>query len=506
MVETEKLLVLNRGDPARRVIHTARKLEIPTATVFTPDDEKSLHVKDANEAHKIESYSDIAGAVKIARRIGAKMIHPGWGFESENPKFPRACDKAGIIFIGPSEEAMKKAGDKKRAKNIAKKLEIPVIKSSLRKTPAGITKWATKNGLSDGEESFPMMIKAARGGGGLANTAVFHLEDINAAIERLTDRSGKHFGNSTIFIEQYIPNARHVEVQLLGDQHGNLVYQGTRDCTIQYRNQKVIEVAPASFLTLNQEKLLQDYALAIGKAIEYSSAGTAEFLITPDGEIFFMEFNPRLQVEHGITELITGDDLVEEQIRIAQGEHLVFSQEDIKFNGVAIEARVNAQTINPTDPKTLMASSGVVEQVIFPKGKDIRVDHSLYDGYELNLNYNPTQAKVMAWSPSREEAIQKLREALGCFEVKGVKTNIPLLLIVLSHPRFLAGTHTTTFFEEMLEEMVKAGAIGGAVAFALQERQREEEVVVFPKTYDPWRQAGRMEQMSRGSNLRKGWR
>lgn len=509
MVETEKLLVVNRGEGARRVIHTARKLGIPTATVFTPDDEKSLHVRDADEAHKIKSYEDVPGAIKIAKGIGAKMIHPVWGFESENPKFPRACDKAGIIFIGPSVEAMKKAGNKENIKRIAKKLVIPGIESSSRVKRSNVAKWAADHGLSDQDDSAPMMIKAARAGGGVGNALVFNLKDLNGTVEILTKRS-----KSRIFVERFIKDARHVEAQLVGDQNNNLVYLGTRDCTVQYRNQKVIEEAPAPFLTLEQEKLLQDYSLAIGREIEYSSAGTVEFLIAPDGEIYFMEFNPRLQVEHGITELITNLDLVEQQIRIAEGNSLPFTQQDVDFYGVAIEARVNSQTIDPNNPYKLMPAPGVVEEVIFPQGRNVRVDHALYNGYEINPKYNSTQAKVMVWNSSREGAVNTLYQALEEFVIRGIETNIPLLLSILSDSRFLKGEHTTTFFEGMLKEMAenkggkredkeRAAAIGVALVIALQEKQkRQEETVVFSQGSSLWRRAGRIEQTNRRIDFR----
>lgn len=501
MVELDKILIATRGECARRIAGTVKKLGKTPVIIFTEDDKESLHVKEAVEAHKIPSYTDIGSIVKAALKSEANAIHPGYGFASENPNFPKACEKAGIKFIGPSEDAMRKAGNKENVKRTAKKLGVPIIDSSSRVKKSNIVDWATKHGLSDEPDSVPVMLKAAKSGGGSGNKVVFYLRDLEKETTKLEESTQKRWGKSRIFAERIVRNARHIEVQLLGDEHGNLIHLGSRDCTVQYGNQKVIEEAPASFLTLEQETLLQDYALAIGRAIGYSSTGTTEFLVSPNGDIFFMEFNPRLQVEHGVTELITNQDLVKMQILIARGEQLQFKQEDINFDGVAIEARVNSQTIDPNNPYKLMPALGVVKEVTFPEGRNVRVDHSLYNGYEINPNYNPTHAKVMTWSPSREEAIEAERTALEGFKIEGAKTNTSLLLIALSHPRFLAGTHTTTFFNEMLEDMAKAGAIGVAVALALQEKQRQEEVVVFQK-YNPWQQAGRFDQTRSRLNVR----
>ena len=501
MVTKEKLFVLGRGEGAVRVMGTARKMGLVTAAAFTPDDEGSLHVSVADEAYPIESYSDIEGNVKVAKRNGVTMIHPVWGPASENPKLASACKKANIVFVGPSARSMRKAGHKERIKEVADDVGVPrTVSTPPRIKIKRIPGWAKRNGLSEG---MPMILKAATAGGGNGNQVVSNLRELYPAIENVKRRVGRQGGGSNrVYMEHYLKDVRHVEVQVIGDQYGNLVGFGDRDSTIQYLYQKLAEEGPAPFLTSEQHMLLQGYALRIGNAIGYSSAGTVEFLMTPEGEIYFMEFNPRLQVEHGVTELITGYDLVELQIRIAQGERLPFRQEDIKFDGVAIEARVNAQTINPQDPKKLIASGGVVEHVIFPEGEGIRVDHSLYDGYEMNLNYNPTQAKVIAWAPSRQEAIERLKDALGKFVIEGVKTNIPLLLVALSHPKFLNGEHKTTFFAETLEEMEKAGVIGVAVALGLKEWQRQEKVSALPTSGDIWRQAGRLGQVNRGLNFR----
>jgi len=503
MAELERILITNRGECARRIVDAVRELGKTPIVVYTEDDKDNLHVKEAGgEAHKIPIYTDIGSIIKIAQTSEADAIHPGWGFVSENPRFPKACEKVGVIFIGPSEDSMRKAGNKESAKRAAKKLGVPVIDSSSRVKKSNIVEWATKHGLTDEEDSVPVILKAAKSGGGSGNRVVLHLKDMEREASQLAKSSQSRWGRSRIFAERLVRNARHVEVQLLGDQHGNLIHLGTRDCTVQYDNQKVIEEAPAPFLALDEEKLLYEYALAIGKAIEYSSAGTAEFLISSNEGILFMEFNPRLQVEHGVTEMITNLDLVKMQILIAEGKQ-VPPQKKIKFSGIAIEARVNAQTIYDAHPERLIPTGGVIEKIVFPEGKDIiRVEHALYKDYVINTNYNTTQAKVIAWSPSRDDGIDELRSALEDFRIEGVETNIPLLISALSHPTFVKGEHTTTFFTEMLKESAgrrredkeKAAAVGVVVALALQG---SEEVGVPVEIFSPWKYSGRLQQMRR---------
>lgn len=455
----EKALIANRGECARGIVFTCKKLGITPVVVYTEDDKDSLHAMEAQEKHEVPNYTDIPSLIKAAQESQSDAIHPGWGFLSENPKLARACKKANILFVGPSEDTMSKAGDKEKIKKLATELGVPVITStpsSLRLSR--IPGWARRNGLSDKDNSTPMMLKAATAGGGNGNQVVSNLQELDKAIETVKRRAKNLGGRSKrVFMERFLPDVRHVEVQVLGDQHGNLVYLGTRDSSVQANQQKIIEEAPASFLTPEQEGLLYKYALEIAKAIEYNNAGTVEFLLTSNGDIFFMEFNPRLQVEHGVTELITGFDLVEQQIRIAEGRELPRDVKNPKFSGVAIEARVNAQRIYKQDPQrfTLIPSGGVVEQVIFPTGENIQVDHCLYDGYKINTNYNPTQAKVMAWSSTRDGAIGSLSKALGEFVIKGVETNIPFIIYVLSHPKFVKGKHTTVFSAELLEELAE---------------------------------------------------
>lgn len=518
----ERILIANRGECARGIAFTCKRLEITPVVVYTPDDEKSLHVKEAGkEAHKIPSYTDIESIIKAACESQVQAIHPGWGFVSEDPKFAKACEKKGIIFIGPQESAIRKAGNKETIKRIATNLGVPVITStppSLR--VSRVAGWAKRNGLSNEPDSVPMMLKAATAGGGSGNQVIRRLEDLDKAVTDVIQRTEKLKGSSRrVFMERFLADVRHVEVQVLGDQHKNLVHLGTRDCSVQYNQQKIIEEAPAPFLSQDQQELLYSYALELAKAIEYSSAGTVEFLVEPNGNSFFMEFNPRLQVEHGVTELITGLDLVEQQIRIAEGKKLTKDVKNPKFSGVAIEARVNSQRIYKQDPQrfTLIPSGGKVEQVIFPEGKDIRVDHCLYDGYTINPNYNPTQAKVMVLSSSRDGAIDDLRRALKEFEIKGVETNIPFIIGALSHSKFVKGEHTTGFSQELLEELARkeggdyhnreiAAAIGVSLVLAFRDKQNQDRQNGVSKNATVWKIAGRIAQMEERRLASRNWR
>lgn len=484
----EKILIANRGEFARRSAGTVLEMGMSPVVVFTSDDRKSLHVKEGQESRKIENYKDIGELIKVAKAAGTKLILPGWGFSSEDWNFAKACREAGIKFAGPNENAMRKAGDKEVAKQIARNLKIPVVESSSGSSQ-NIRDFAIDLGLSDDPDSVAVMVKASRAGGGNGNRPVTRLSDLDAVLEKLEQNFRGNGKDISLFAERFILGAHHVEVQLLGDEHGGLVHFGTRNCSIQLRQQKVIEEAPAPFLSKTQEKELYKYALKFGEDIGYTNAGTVEFLIDRKGNIFFLEFNPRLQVEHRVTELITERDLVKHQIEIAQGGY-VPSQENIKFAGSAIEARVNAQGFNRG---TLLPAGGVVERVIFPKGEDIIVDHNLYNGYEINPNYDPTQAKVAVKGKNREDAIRILQKALKELSIEGVSTNIDFVLRVLSSEEFAQGKHTTISFEEMLKEMAEKN--GG----------RREQALDSPQSGTIWRDTGRSEQIN-GRNPRMGWR
>lgn len=485
----QKTLIANRGEGARRVAHTILEMRMLPVVVFTSDDNKSFHAieDEERERYEIKDYTNIGGFIEVAKASGVKLVHPGWGFSSEDPNFPNACKEAGLIFIGPSEMTMRKAGDKETAKEIAGNLGIPVTED-FSGSSQDIRGGAINLGLSDKEDSVPIMLKAARAGGGNGNRLVSKLSDLDPVLDRLEQNFRSNGKDPKFFAERFISDAHHVEVQLLGDEHGGLVHFGTRNCSIQLRLQKVIEEAPAFSLSEAKEKELIKYALKFGEHIGYTNAGTVEFLVDKKGNIFFLEFNPRLQVEHRVTELITGRNLVKHQIEIAQGGY-VPRQGDIKFAGSAIEVRVNAQKFHEG---TLLPADGVVEKVIFPKGEHIIVDHNLYDGYEINLRYDPTQAKVAVWGINRGDAVRTLQKALKELSIEGVPTNIDFVLGVLSSKEFAQGKHTTTFFEEMLKE--------------LAEKEGDGENLVCSPSASLWRIDGRIAQMEQRGSTPRGWR
>src|SRR3989344_414144 len=457
MPQIERILIANRGDGARRIAATVKEMGKTPVMLYAPDDKDCLHVKEASEAHETPSYRDIKGILGVAKRAEVDAIHPGWGFVSEDPNFPKACRRAGVLFIGPTEGSMRQIGNKENAKRIARKQGVPIIESSSRVKKSNIVEWAEENGLRNDEYSSPVMLKTAKSGGGSGNRIVYRMSDLEEEVEELSKSSSRLWGRSRVFAGKRVRDPRHIEVQVFGDEKGNYRHYGTRDCSIQYGNQKLIEEAPAPFLSREQRDLIHEYALAIARAVDYTNAGTAEFLMDQNGEFLFMEWNPRLQVEHGVTEMITNMDLVKLQILAAEGKRLP-AQRSIGFRGSAIEARIDAMTVNKYEPEKLVATGG---------------------------------------------AIKSLDMALDDFRIDGVETTIPLLQAVLSNKRFIEGTHTTTFFNEMLKEMAQrrklekemAAAIGASVAFALQNNQDNTYTEARQNSFDPWRLAGRLNQM-----------
>ena len=490
-----KVFIPNRGECAVRLLDTLRKLGIPAVVAYTPEDKNCYHVKMADEAIEISSYNDIPGIIKAARRCGADAILPGWGFRSEDPKFAKACEKEGIIFIGPPEDAMKICGRKESTKNLAKKAGVPTIPGTPQSMQKGrLKRWAIKHGLSNEEDSVCFMLKATAGGGGSGNEIIRFASDMDAVIERIGGRSRRLFKNPKLLLERYIENARHIEVQFMRDQQGHFLNLATRECSLQLRYQKIIEVAPAWMLSKEQEEEIARYAKDIAERVNYCGVGTVEFLLTEKGEILFLEVNPRLQVEHGITELITGFDLVEMQILIAQGRDLPVSQEEVHTMGYAIEARVSTLKQNPQDPTVFIPVTGTVDKFHLPKMKDVRIDHALQNGEEIGVNYNPTQLKVMAWGQTRKKAIQKLITALKRIKITGVETNISFLLLILKHPKIKEGEYGIEFLEKLLvespgtfNEKEKAAAIGVALVTVLKNTPK----IVVPSR---WRLAGRLDQ------------
>lgn len=515
-----KILIANRGEIACRIIRACRKLGVKTVAVYSEVDQNALHVQQADEAHFLggaaphESYLNSEKILEVARASGAEAVHPGYGFLSQNPAFARQCQEAGIRFIGPNPEVMEKMGDKLLARKLAKKAGLPLLPG---------TDEAIDNHHAEDRAwklGFPLMVKAAEGGGGIGIHIVESMDDLIPLVERTRQVAADAFGSPRLYFERYLKGASHIEVQLIGDEHGHLVHLFERDCSIQRRHQKLIEETPATKLTPRLRQRLCSLALKLGEYIGYTNAGTVEFLVSPEGNVYFLEMNTRLQVEHGVTELVTGVDVVELQIRVAAGEPLPLSQEDIKARGHAIEAR-----IYPEDPETFMPDAGTITELHVPSGRHIRVDSALFPGYQVSLHYEALMAKVMAWGESREEAIRRLRRALTAFRLEGVKCNVPLLRYILSTSEFTKASHHTGSLVEWVNEKRQArldplnnrsfspnghekadreiaAAIAAAMALALKASPLLGSQVI---PVSPWRAHGRREQLLSRTLGRRGW-
>ena len=512
-----KVLVANRGEIACRIIRACQKMGIKTVAVWSEADQKGLHVGMAEEAYPLgpaspkESYLNMSRIIEVALKSGAEAIHPGYGFLAENPDFARACREAGVRFTGPSPEVMEKMGDKVRARGTAREAGVPVL--------PGTEAVVEDDGASAAarELGFPLMVKASQGGGGIGIQIINSPDELKSVVQQLRSLAGNAFGSSNLYFERYMKGASHIEVQVLGDELGNLVHIFERDCSIQRRNQKLLEESPAMKLAPEQRSRLWGYALKLGKYIGYTNAGTMEFLVSPDGEMYFLEMNTRIQVEHPVTEMVTGLDLVELQLRVAAGERLPFAQEELRSRGHAIEAR-----IYPEDPETFVPSAGVVNQVHQPTGRHIRVDSGLFPGYEVTTYYESLMAKLICWGETREEARRRLLGALDMFRIEGVKTNISSLKSVLTHPTFVDSTyHTGTLFAIGAARGANgpelhsargdgqggkelAAAIGVALLFSMNGNRGRSPGV--PGKGSPWKLHGRRHQMLTRVLGGRGWR
>ncbi len=441
-----KVLIANRGEIAVRVIHACRELGISTVAVYSEADKGSLHVQIADEAVCIgpaktqDSYLNIKAILAACEITGADAVHPGFGFLSENSGFAKMCGMCGIKFIGPSPEAMDSLGDKVKAKNTMKQAGVPVIPGS-----DGLVN-DTEEALKIADEiGYPVMVKATAGGGGRGIRRVDSAEELEAAIVVAQTEAKSFFGNPGVYIEKFIENPRHVEIQLIADEHGNVVHLGERDCSMQRRNQKMIEETPSPAVNDAFREKMGMAAVAAAKACGYYNAGTVEFLLDKDNNFYFMEMNTRIQVEHGITELVTGVDIVKNQIKIANSQKLDISQEDIKINGHAIECRINAEM----PEKGFMPVPGKISELYVPCGNGIRVDSAVYSGYTITPHYDSMIAKVMAHAPTRDEAIAKMRWALAEFIVGGISTNIDFQLSLLRNEDFKKGNVDIGFLSRL---------------------------------------------------------
>lgn len=431
----QKVLIANRGAIASRIIRTCKKLGIYTVAIYSEADEYLPYVKKADEAVLIgpspvqESYLNMSKIIEVAKEKQVEAIHPGYGFLSENSTFAKLCEEAGFVWIGPSSTTIEQMGNKLIARKSMEKAGVPIIPGTI--SPITNIEAALQHARKIG---YPIMLKAASGGGGVGLQVIHSEEELNKMFERIKERAGQLFGNEQLFIEKLIENARHIEVQVASDHYGNFVHLYERECSIQRRNQKVIEEAPSPFLSEDTRTELCKAAIQAAKAINYNNIGTVEFLVDENEKFYFLEMNTRIQVEHGITEAITGIDLVQLQLEIADDKRIPFNQEEIKRKGHAIETRIYAE-----DPKNFLPSPGTITNYIEPEKDAIRIESSVEQGSKVTPFYDPMICKLIAYGKSRTETIDILTEGLNNFVIDGIKTNIPMLQTVLTEENYLRG-------------------------------------------------------------------
>ena len=491
----KKILIANRGEIACRVIRTARAMGIRTVAVHSEADADARHVREADEAVAIgpspsaQSYLVIDNILKAAEKTGAEAVHPGYGFLSENRAFAAALEKAGVAFIGPGVEAIAAMGDKIESKKLAQAAGVNSVPGYL-----GVIKDDAEAVKIAREIGYPVMVKASAGGGGKGMRIARNDAETREGFRSATNEARSSFGDDRVFIEKYIEQPRHIEIQVLADAHGNTVYLGERECSIQRRHQKVIEEAPSPFLDAATRAAMGAQAVALAKAVNYRSAGTVEFIVDAVRNFYFLEMNTRLQVEHPVTEMVTGLDLVEQMIRVAAGEKLAFRQEDVKLDGWAIEARVYAE-----DPlRGFLPSTGRLVKYREPvAGASVRVDSGVFEGAEIAMFYDPMIAKLVTRGADRRQAIAAMREALDAFVIRGVGHNIPFLASLMAHPRFAAGKLTTNFIAEEYPDgfggvTPAADHVGllVAVAAVVHHRYRERDQQISGRVHPPKPSAG----------------
>lgn len=491
-----KILVANRGEIAVRVLRACREIGITSVTIYSEADKTALHTRCADEVYYIgpapaqESYLKIEKIIDIAKKSKAEAIHPGYGFLAENTEFARACEANNIVFIGPSSKAIELLGDKIVSKKTMKSAGIPVIPGSEDAIEN------EKDAMNIAENiGFPVLIKAAGGGGGKGMRVVKEKKNLVSSMRQAMSEAKSAFGNPTIFIEKFLEAPRHIEFQILADNYGNVVHLFERECSVQRRHQKLIEESPAAIMTPQLRQKMGDVAVKAVKASNYTSAGTVEFMVDKNRNFYFLEMNTRLQVEHPVTELITGIDIVNEQLKIASGDKLSLGQESIKMNGAAIECRISAE-----DPENnFTPSTGKIVELIEPGGPGVRVDSGIYEGFEIPVYYDPLIAKLLVWAPTRQEAIARMKRALHEYRIRGIKTSIPFHLIVMDNPKFVAGDYDTTFIDSVLGkvEYKKKNHEVAAIAATIRKVLAEQQTTVIEKKREPginpWKLAGRQE-------------
>jgi acetyl-CoA carboxylase biotin carboxylase subunit len=500
----QKILIANRGEIAVRIIRACRELGVRTVGVYSDSDRSALHVRLADEAYPIgpsparESYLRGDRIIDVARRCGAGAIHPGYGFLAEREDFARAVEDAGLSFIGPRPSAIAAMGDKAVARATVAAAGVPVVPGT-----------EGEGNLSDEDIiriaptiGFPLLIKATAGGGGKGMREVRSAEELPRLLESARREAEAAFGDGNVYLEKLVTNARHIEFQIMADSHGNVIHLGERECSLQRRHQKLLEEAPSPFMEPELRRTMGDLACTAARAVDYLNTGTIEFLVDPDGAFYFLEMNTRLQVEHPVTELITGVDIVKEQLRIARGRKLRYTQDDIRINGWAIECRINAE-----DPyNDFLPSTGRLALIIPPTGPGVRVDTGVYPGFEISPYYDSLISKLLVWGETRGEAVLRMRRALEEYRILGVKTNIPFHQTLMDSTRFMAGQFDTRFIEERFSmEDAEEGrarqpmiaAIMGTLVAHRQTQQASQIVRRGERDTSNWKWVGRWERMHR---------
>jgi acetyl-CoA carboxylase biotin carboxylase subunit len=498
----KRILVANRGEIAVRVIRACRDLGIETAAIFSDADRTALHVREADYAVPVgpppaaESYLQIEKIIAAARATGAEAIHPGYGFFSENAGFARAVAAAGLVFIGPPPEAIEAMGDKVASRQLMSSARVPVVPGS----PDVLTDEAAVRAIAR-EIGFPIMLKASAGGGGKGLREINREDEIASALRAVVGEAKSSFGDSRFYVEKFLRQPHHIEVQVIADTRGHTVHLFERECSIQRRHQKVVEESPSPFITPALRKAMGEVAVRAAKAVGYVNAGTIEFLVDADRNFYFLEMNTRIQVEHPITELVTGIDLVKEQIRIAAGEPLSFTQRDLSQRGAAIECRIYAE-----DPANGFAPApGHIDSMRLPTGPGVRVDTGVQSGAEVSIFYDPMIAKLAVWGRDRAEAIARTRRALDEFTIVGeLRTNIELHRWLMNHPRFIAGDYDNQFLENEYHPAARADADPMRLAATLMAAvaAHRNHVDTAPGDSGParasaWKTAARLELMRR---------
>jgi len=483
-VKFNKILIANRGEIAVRIARTLREMGIGSVAVYVGADRTALHVRKADEAQEIPRYLDGAALIDAANRCGAEAIHPGYGFLSENAAFAQSCEEAGLVFIGPPSSAIRQMGSKTGAREIAAKAGAPIVPG----TQHGLTNPAEALRFA-AEAGYPVMLKAVAGGGGKGMRRVDREADLDSSFRNASSEAGRAFGDATIYVEKLIEHPRHIEIQLLGDKHGNMVHLGERECSIQRRHQKVIEECPSPFVAAHPEMrdAMGAAAVRVAQMAGYTNAGTVEFLVDQHRKFYFLEMNTRLQVEHPVTELVTGLDLVRLQVEIAAGGKLPFSQRDIHWTGAAIECRIYAE-----DPDNqFFPSPGKITSLAEPAGPGIRLASGVYPGWTVPIDYDPMLAKLAVWAGTRDHAIARALRAIDEYHVGGIATNLGFFRELLADPEFVAANLETGFLDGFFARRTAPCADRQQLANLVAKQVRATPVTAQAPTENNWRRIGR---------------